>query len=288
MLETVATSVLTALAVAVIAGVWKWGRPLARGLLSRWKLDHQALTTGAWAVHLPPDGSVDQAVRLRVVAAPSRTIRGTQFDVGMAIVFARDLLGVPGVVAFSGPSDGVRIEPEDGRENTNFAWVYPTGKVDIATTIPTTMTNGRRQLEVMPLLRAVTVVFMAMTSTAYPALQGLGAWNRLRRMDWLIGASIECRLPDHQVVGSWDDLIFPSQVPSRVTRDRRPFCPTSGYGSAQLRGTWRRVSTLEVVLSSFLSGFLAENGYYDFDAAVAECVGLQIQEVAVYQGTSGQ
>jgi hypothetical protein len=271
MLVAVLTSVCSTLALGLLAAATQWGRNLVRRVIGRWQLDHRTLHSG-WPVHLPPEGSGTGA-RVAVFCAPSRHFRRTRFDVAKAVAFAHNELAFAGRVAYSGVDDGIRIEPEQPDEPFDHAWVWQTGKLDLSVSIPIAIDpDGRRVLDVFELMKPVATVGHAIRSQAYLHVHALPRHRIHQRTDWMVGVSIESRLADFTSVPSWEALRFPIAAPPRLAADAKPFCPPTGYGTDRLRGSWRRPPSLDEVLITFLSAFLAQNGYHDFDSVVEETV----------------
>lgn len=269
-----ATIIGTAAAlVAVLEGVTGWGRQLVRTIRrvsERRRPDHRPLYSGAWPIHLPPDSNSPD-VRITVFCAPSDTLRDPKLDLPSAVDFIRNQMGLVGEPAYSGVNDGVRVESAYHGGMSDYAWVCASGRLDLSVSIPVSDNGlGRRELDVIRLLAPIATVAEAVRSSRYDAIFGLTKTRRNRRFDWLIGVSMYSRI-DGSSVPSWEDVIFPSRPPARLVSNRPPFCPPTGFATEKLQN-WDPASPTEELLATFLRSFLIENGYHDFDDAIADAV----------------
>jgi hypothetical protein len=273
------TDVVGGVAVAVILGILgaarPWARKLPRTIRQRQESDHQPLHDGPWPIHLPPDSDTGDA-RLLVVCAPSKSYtRSEAFSPQQATIFARQQLKFVGEPAYSGVNEGVLLEASgSGPGFRDYVWVCANGKIELSVTLPilADAVTGRRRLDVLSLLTPLAIVGMAVRSPEYRQLHGLTHGVSRFRTDWMIGLSTYSRPDNSTSVPSWDDLVFPVTSPSRLVADRRPFCPPLGYAHSALQD-WKISRPISGLLGAFLSSFLAENGYDDFDVVIAGTLG---------------
>jgi len=271
------TDIVSGVAVAVILGAlgaaWRWGHKLPRTFRQRQESDHRPLHEGPWQVHLPPDSDTSDA-RLVVVCAPSSSLHSPAFSPQRAVTFARQRLNFIGEPAYSGVDEGVRLKPPgDGHGFRDYVWVCTNGMIQLSLTLPISLdpATGRRRLDVLSLLTPLATVAMAVRTSEYRQLYGLPDRASRLRTDWMIGLSTYSRPDASTLVPSWDDLLFPVTPPSRLVDDRTPFCPPTGYAYSELQD-WEISRPLGDLLRAFLSSFLAENGYDNFDAIIADTV----------------
>ena len=210
-------------------------------------------------------------MRITVFCAPSDTLREPRFDIPAAVDFIRNQMGLAGEPAYTGLKDGVRVEGADHAGMTDYAWVCANGRLDLSLSIPVIDdATGRRQLDVRTLLVPIATLAEAVRSSAYDTVLGLTKARGNRCFDWQIGVSMYSRFENNSCP-SWEDLIFPGRPPARLVANRPPFCPATGYATDDLQN-WNPASPTAELLATFLRSFLIENGYHDFDDAIADVV----------------
>ncbi len=268
MLAAIITTVASTAILAGLGVAWRWGSSLPGSVRRRYTSDHQTLHAGPWQVHLPPDCDSADA-RMVVVCAPSRRLHTSAFSPDAAVAFAHQQLLFAGEPAYSSVNDGVRLEPVgDTGGLTDFVWVCTNGKIHVSLMVPITIDpeTGRRQLDLMELVKPLERIAEAVGAPQYRQLYELPVRGGRLKMDWLIGVSMYSRPAPTSSVPSWNDLVFPGTPPPRLVTNRDPFCPPAGYAAGALND-WDGGRTVEL-LRTFLESFLAENGYHDFQSVI--------------------
>jgi hypothetical protein len=259
--------------IAIVGALAKWGRQGWRAIrrrFNRHELDHRPIDGGPWPVHFPPDVEGDR-VRLLALVAPSDTLPTTKFDPAKALSFAQGNLAFRGVPAYLGLKEGVRLARSEDDPGFEFAWVCANGRLDLSLYLPITDVDGRRQLDVMLLLKHLRVLATAVQSPDYAAMYGLARHDVPRLFDWRIGVSMYSRNNDGGRQSSWDELGFPGRQPERLIQRANPFCPSTGYARDAL-WAWPSRQPISELLRAFLQSFLAENGYSAYDEAIADAL----------------
>lgn len=272
------TAVVTAVATTVTLGALELTRRRVLALAAAWRQrrepDHLAIHAEPWPLLLPPECWTSDA-RLVVACAPSRSLGPTALTPAAAAEFGRQQLGFGGEVVHSSVDDGVRLEPApaSGAGIRDHAWVCTNGKLQVSITIPIAIdsSTGRRTLAVRDLLEPLARIATAAASAEFRGLHGLPARAARMKTDWRVGVSMYSRAADGTSLPSWQDLVFPGSLPSRLVADRQPFCPPVGYATGKLQN-WPLNRSVAGLLQTFLSSFLADNGYDRYEAAVLDAV----------------
>jgi hypothetical protein len=268
--------VLGALAVAATAAAIKWGRAFLAAIGTRVRPDHRTLHGGrAWGLSAQITAGQQCSIRVLVACAPSRSLARTNaVDPDLAIPFVRE--SFPGMFpdepAVSLPGEGVRFSADpDGSSMSGYAWVWATGRVDLAVDIA--LDCGPDQRFTIPLVEVLSPIMLmaaAMSGPGYARVYGKTRTRLPRRFDWFIAVSTNFLGPDACTV-QWDGITFPGRCPPRAGSTRINFCPAGGYARERLRN-WKAGGPVSVLLAVFLEDFLKQNGYHDVGAAVADVI----------------
>ena len=207
--------------------------------------------------------------------APSKPKpRTNAIDPDLAIPFVRESFPgmFPNEPAVSLPQEGVRFSADpDGSSMSGFAWVWATGRVDLAVDIALDCgPNQRFTIPIMEVLLPITLMATAVSAPGYARVYGKTRTGLPRRFDWFIAVSTNFLRPDNCTV-QWDGITFPGRCPPRAGSMQTNFCPTGGYASDRLQN-WKVGSPVSVLLATFLEDFLKQNGYHDVADAVADTI----------------
>lgn len=276
MLGAIVTTAVPAVAVGVAAGAWRQSRALVMRTCNSLRLDHGTAYAGPWQVTFPPQGS-EEAVRIRLVCAPSRSFRRHWFDTDVALKLAKSFMGPECEIAHLSLSAGLHAETGTPDER-DFLWLASNGQVDLSLAIPIArpIDDDHRSLDVVELLGPIARVYDLVHSVSYRELHHLRPWRSWQRFDWRIGVSTWSPSRARGSVSSWTHLVFPGAQPERATKGQTAFCPAEGYGTRQLRGRFGRRPNLAQVMTVFVTDLLRENGYHRETTPVAEAVGAVV------------
>lgn len=265
-----AGAIATAATNAFIHGAAQWVRNRYRRLVDRLRDDHSAIAPGAWPYRCPPEpGTPD--VWVQVICAPSRTLHRPKFNVGRAITFVQDHYPghFPVTAEISTVRDGLQFNKsyQDGIHNNGLARVCTNGRLDL--TLPVQVHSDAERntssLDILDLLGPIRLVAAASASPDYDEIFHTRRVRRGRRFDWSIAVSITVTCTDG-TRQAWEQLRFPGRTPARAGQ-QRAFCPIGGFAAGQLNSR-RATRPVEELLRTFLTSFLAENGYHETEAAI--------------------
>lgn len=123
----------------------------------------------------------------------------------------------------------------------------------------------------LPVVDAFRPVYRLATAVRDGAYAGLFPRfpNRWRRLDWHVGVSPSVAVSTGR--RAWDDLQFPGERPSGRAAAAVPQVPAAGYARDRLRDQRQRTRP-ERIVEVALRHMLAECGYDDVDAAIADTV----------------